>query len=316
VPVISVSGLSKSFGGLDAVSGLSFDVEEGEIYGLLGPNGAGKTTTVRMLACIISPSGGTAAVAGHDIRADPVAVRRSVGVLTESPSLYERLTAEENLTFFARAYGMTDDRKISGRVRELLQFFQLWDRRGEKSAVFSKGMKQKLAIARALVHDPPVIFLDEPTAGLDPEASKLIRDLITEMSQKERHTIMLCTHRLEDAEKVCSRVMVVNMGRRVVVGSPDEIRSEAAGKAKLEVVVANPSTALVEAASGVAGVSAGAIAENGRLIFELDDLNAATPLVVRALVESGARVLKVNTFLPSLEEAYLRLIKGGGGDSR
>lgn len=316
MPVISVSGLSKSFGGLDAVSGLSFDVEEGEIYGLLGPNGAGKTTTVRMLACIISPSGGTAAVAGHDIRADPVAVRRSVGVLTESPSLYERLTAEENLTFFARAYGMTDDRKISGRVRELLQFFQLWDRRGEKSAVFSKGMKQKLAIARALVHDPPVIFLDEPTAGLDPEASKLIRDLITEMSQKERHTIMLCTHRLEDAEKVCSRVMVVNMGRRVVVGSPDEIRSEAAGKAKLEVVVANPSTALVEAASGVAGVSAGAIAENGRLIFELDDLNAATPLVVRALVESGARVLKVNTFLPSLEEAYLRLIKGGGGDSR
>jgi len=316
VPVISVSGLSKSFGGLDAVSGLSFDVEEGEIYGLLGPNGAGKTTTVRMLACIISPSGGTAAVAGHDIRADPVAVRRSVGVLTESPSLYERLTAEENLTFFARAYGMTDDRKVSGRVKELLQFFQLWDRRGEKSAVFSKGMKQKLAIARALVHDPPVIFLDEPTAGLDPEASKLIRDLITEMSQKERHTIMLCTHRLEDAEKVCSRVMVVNMGRRVVVGSPDEIRSEVAGKAKLEVMVANPSTALVEAAASVAGVSAGAIAENGRLIFELDDLNAATPLVVRALVESGARVLTVNTFLPSLEEAYLRLIKGDGWDSR
>ncbi len=316
MPVISVSGLSKSFGGLDAVSGLSFDVEEGEIYGLLGPNGAGKTTTVRMLACIISPSGGTAAVAGHDIRADPVAVRRSVGVLTESPSLYERLTAEENLTFFARAYGMTDDRKVSGRVKELLQFFQLWDRRGEKSAVFSKGMKQKLAIARALVHDPPVIFLDEPTAGLDPEASKLIRDLITEMSQKERHTIMLCTHRLEDAEKVCSRVMVVNMGRRVVVGSPDEIRSEVAGKAKLEVMVANPSTALVEAAASVAGVSAGAIAENGRLIFELDDLNAATPLVVRALVESGARVLTVNTFLPSLEEAYLRLIKGDGWDSR
>ncbi len=311
MPAISVRSLSKSFGKFNAVDNLSFDVDEGEIYGLLGPNGAGKTTTVRMLACIISPSGGSASVCGHDIKADPVAVRRGVGILTENPSLYEKLSAEENLTFFAQAYGMRDEQKIKSRVKELLEFFQLWDRKGEKAAVFSKGMKQKLAIARALVHDPPVIFLDEPTAGLDPEAAKLIRDLVIEMSRKEKHTIMLCTHRLEDAEKVCSRVMIVNRGSQLVVGSPDELRANMAGKAKLEIRLANPSGALLEEASKVHGVR-GATAENGKMIIESDDLNAATPLVVKALVDSGARVLSVSSFLPSLEEAYLKLIKGGG----
>lgn len=307
---LSVRNLSKSFGKFCAVNDLSFDVGEGEIYGLLGPNGAGKTTTVRMLACIISPSGGSASVFGHDIRSDPVSVRRSVGILTENPSLYEKLSAEENLAFFAQAYGMNDEQKIRARVKELLEFFQLWDRRGEKAAVFSKGMKQKLAIARALVHDPPVIFLDEPTAGLDPEAAKLIRDLVIEMSQKERHTTVLCTHRLEDAEKVCSRVMVVNRGSQLVVGSPDELRAKMAGKAKLEIRLANPSDALLETASKVQGVS-GAAADNGKIVIESDDLNAATPLVVKALVDSGARVLSVSSFLPSLEEAYLKLVKGG-----
>ncbi|MDD1766534.1 MAG: ABC transporter ATP-binding protein [Candidatus Methanomethyliaceae archaeon] len=162
---IETRSLTKRFGASTAVDHLSFEVEEGEVFGLLGPNGAGKTTTIRMLACIVSPSGGSAKVAGYDIVKESLNVRKSVGILTENPNSYERLSAVENLEFFARAYGITDRSRVSERIKELLDFFQLWDRRNEKVATFSKGMKQKLAIARAIVHDPTILLLDEPTAG-------------------------------------------------------------------------------------------------------------------------------------------------------
>ncbi|MDD1776218.1 MAG: ABC transporter ATP-binding protein [Candidatus Methanomethylicus sp.] len=311
LPLIRTEQLSKQFGMFWAVNRLTLEVGEGETFGLLGPNGAGKTTTVRMLSCIISPSEGSALVAGHDITRDRVEVRRSVGILTENPSLYEKLTPVENLKFFAQAYGITNESKIRARTRELLEFFGLWDRRDDKVAFFSKGMKQKLAIARAIIHDPPVLFLDEPTAGLDPEAAKLIRDMVVELTSRERHTVMLCTHRLEDAEKVCNRVMIINRGASMVVGSPDELRVKMSGNPKLEVKLVEGSDRFADRVSSLAGIR-GVEQFNGKLLITADDISKATPLIVKVLVEEGGQVLGVNLLLPSLEDAYLKLIREGG----
>jgi len=237
VSIIQTKGIKKVFGLLTAVDHLSFEVREGEVFGLLGPNGAGKTTTIRMLACLISPSEGSAKVCGYDISRDSIKVRQIVGILTENPSLYERLTAYENMDFFAEAYGLSDVQEKQNRIRELLEFFKLWDRRNDKVAAFSKGMKQKLSIARALVHGPHVLFLDEPTSGLDPESAKVIRDLIERLSRREKRTILLCTHRLEDAEKLCNRVMIINRGKGVIAGTPDELRERIACQPALQVTL-------------------------------------------------------------------------------
>jgi ABC-2 type transport system ATP-binding protein len=166
---VVAEGLTRKFNSFTAVQNLSLEIEEGEVFGLLGPNGAGKTTTLRMLAALISPTEGSATVAGFDVRRYPSKVRQNVGILTENPSLYERLSAFENMDFFAEAYGVTDSIERHRRIREALEFLSLWNRRNDKVATFSKGMKQKLAIARTTVHKPKILFLDEPTAGLDPE---------------------------------------------------------------------------------------------------------------------------------------------------
>jgi len=292
------------------VDRLSFEVEEGEVFGILGPNGAGKTTTIRMLACIVSPSGGSAKVAGYDIVKESVNVRKSVGILTENPSLYERLSAVENLEFFAKAYGITDGQRVSERIKELLDFFQLWDRRNERVATFSKGMKQKLAIARAIVHDPPILLLDEPTAGLDPEASKLIRNLIERLGSLERHTVLLCTHRLEDAERLCDRVMIISRGASKVVGTTKELRNRMGGHPKLEVTLREVTREVVDKVRGIESVEGVEVDEgSARLLVAANDVEAVAPYVVRALVNAGAMVTGVSVFLPSLEEAYLKLVR-------
>jgi len=312
VSVIEVEGLTKSFGSLTAADHLSFEVEEGEVFGLLGPNGAGKTTTVRMLACLISPSEGSAKVGGYDIAQDSLKVREIVGILTENPSLYERLTAYENMDFFAEAYGLSDVSEKRNRIRELLQFFELWDRRNDKAATFSKGMKQKLAVARALVHKPPILFLDEPTSGLDPESSKEVRDLMERLSRREKHTILLCTHRLEDAEKLCSRVMIIDRGKSVIVGTPDELRDKIAGQPILEVTLKKLNQKIVEAVRELNHVLEVNVDDSAsKLIVTLDDVQSVTPDVVKNIVHAGGMVLSVNTLRPSLEEAYLKLVKEG-----
>ncbi len=309
---VETKSLTKQFGMSTAVDRLSFEVEEGEIFGLLGPNGAGKTTTIRMLACIVSPSGGSARVAGYDIMKEPVNVRKSVGILTENPNLYERLSAAENLEFFARAYGITDRRRVSERIKELLDFFQLWDRRNEKVATFSKGMKQKLSIARAIVHDPLILLLDEPTAGLDPEASKLIRDMIERIGSLERHTVLLCTHRLEDAEKLCNRVMIISIGSSKVVGTMEDLRNRMGGHPKLEVTLKEINREMVDKVRNLVLVEGVEVDERStRLLVTADDIQAVAPYVVKTLVGAGAMVMRVNVFLPSLEEAYLKLVREG-----
>jgi ABC-2 type transport system ATP-binding protein len=310
IPIVEANGLTKTFGSHTAVDHLNFRVEEGEVFGLLGPNGAGKTTTIRMLACLISPSEGSAKVAGHKIDENPLAVRQTVGILTENPSLYERLTAQENMDFFAEAYNLSEPQEKHRRIRKLLEFFDLWERRNDKVATFSKGMKQKLAIARALVHNPPVLFLDEPTAGLDPESSKEVRDLMEMLSRREKHTILLCTHHLEDAEKLCSRVMIISKGKSVVVGTPEELRNRIAGPPTVQINLRKLNSKIIEATKRVRHVRRVDVDESASILtVVLDDVSVGTPEVVKSIVDAGGLVLVVNVVRPSLEEAYLKLIK-------
>ncbi len=310
---IETEGLTKRFGSLTAVDRLSFKVEGGEIFGLLGPNGAGKTTTIRMLASLISPTEGYALVNGHDVVKESLRVREIVGILTENPSLYDRLTAHENMQFFAEAYGITDRVERNGRIRELLEFFDLWERRGDKAGTFSKGMKQKLAIARAIVHSPEILFLDEPTAGLDPSSSKDIRDLMEGLSRRENQTILLSTHRLEDADRLCSRVMIIKDGGSVIVGSPEELRRRMAGPPLLEIHLRKADERVVRSVESLGQVSAVSLdAEPGRMVISLSDVEEATPLVVRSVVQAGGMILSVNVVEPSLAEAYLKLVGGEG----
>lgn len=307
---IETTNITRRFDSFLAVDRLSFRVAEGEVFGILGPNGAGKTTTIRILACLISPSTGSATVAGHDIVSNAQRIREAVGILTENPSLYERLTAYENMNFFAEAYNLSNAQERKSRIKALLDFFDLWERKDDKVSKFSKGMKQKLAIARALVHDPPVLFLDEPTAGLDPEAAKGIRELVENLSKHEKHTIVLSTHHLEDAERLCSRVMIINRGRSVFVGTPDELRNSASHSPVLRITFAELNQNIVDTVSNLPGVKEVKIegSRNG-LLVTLNDADRLTPEVVRNAVQAGGMILSVNVLRPTLEEAYLKLVK-------
>jgi ABC-2 type transport system ATP-binding protein len=307
---VQAVGLSKRFGPIAAVSDLSFKVDAGEIFGILGPNGSGKTTTIRILSCLISPTEGQASVGGFDIRKDPMRVREAVGILTENPSLYERLSAYENMEFFAKAYGISDNDTRASRIKEVLEFFELWERRSDRVGTYSKGMKQKLAIARAIVHRPEVLFLDEPTSGLDPKASKDIRDLMGRLSRQEKHTILLCTHNLEDAEKLCSHVMIIDRGRTVVKGTTEELRRRIAGQPRLEIRLREIPDRVTRAVERVEYVKRVEVdKDSGRLLIELDDVEAQTPILVRSIVEEGGLVMSVRLLEPSLEEAYLKLVR-------
>lgn len=307
---IVAEGLTKRFNAIVAVDHVSFRIGEGEVFGLLGPNGAGKTTTIRMLACLIYPSEGSALVGGYSITREPNKVREIVGILTENPSLYERLTAYENLWFFAEAYGLSDLRERDGRIRELLEFFDLWERRNDKTGVFSRGMKQKLAIARALVHRPPIIFLDEPTAGLDPESSKEIRNLVSRLSRHEKCTILLCTHRLEDAEKLCNRVMIINRGKNIAIGTLEEL-SRLVGKPVLQIGLRSISQNIIDSLKALKEVKEVFVdPESCILTLNLDD-ESATPGIVKEVVHAGGLILSVNLVYPSLEEVYLKLVREG-----
>ena len=309
---INTENLTRTFGNLTAVDNLTLSIEKGEVFGFLGPNGAGKTTTIRMLACLIAPTKGNATVAGYDIRRDPLKVRQSVGILTENPSLYERLTAYENMDFFAQAYGVDDPSEREKRIRELLELFNLWERRNDKVAGFSKGMKQKLAITRATVHRPPVLFLDEPTAGLDPEAAKEIRDLMAELSQHEKCTILLSTHHLEDAEKLCRRVMIMNRGKCLLVGTPDEMRERISPRPTIQVGLVQVTPEIVSAVEANGYAEEVTVRQDeATLLITAKDARLATPEIVSAITAVKGQILSVNALRPSLEEAYLKLIKGG-----
>ena len=223
--VIFTRNLSRSFGEILAVDRLSLAIAPGEVFGLLGPNGAGKTTTIRMLAALLQPSSGEASIAGYQVGRDDQEIRRKIGLLPEAPGLYDGLTAEQNLAFYGAMYGVEE---ISQQIKRYLELLGLWNRRYEPVGTFSKGMRQKLAIARALLHEPEVLFLDEPTSSLDPQAARLVREFISDLKGKGR-TIILCTHNLEEADRLCDRVAVLN-GHLLALDSPRELRRRIFGR--------------------------------------------------------------------------------------
>jgi ABC-2 type transport system ATP-binding protein len=306
-PMIRMVDLGRAFGELWAVRGLNLDVHAGEVLGLLGPNGAGKTTTVRMLAALIGPTEGTAQLDGHDVVTDAEAVRSRVGVLTETPGLYEKLSATENLEFFGKLHGL-DERRRREAIERLLRLLGLWDRRSEPAGQFSKGMKQKLAIARALLHDPTVLFLDEPTSALDPESAFVVREAIADLRSAGR-TIVLATHNLDEADRLCDRIAFVR-GGFLRVDSPARLRGDL-GRFGVDVSLApdagSPAgTDLVGVARAVAGVT-DASARNGVLSVALVD-DGATPGLVRARVGAGAAIAEVRRKAATLEDVYFEVM--------
>jgi ABC-2 type transport system ATP-binding protein len=301
--------LTRNFNGFTAVDELSFKVDEGEIFGMLGPNGAGKTTTIRMLAAILAPTSGEVYVEGYNTRSESSKVREIVGVLTENPSLYDRLTPLENLEFFARAYGVEDSTARSTKIKELLEYFDLWERRDDRVFTFSKGMKQKLALARALVHDPRIVFLDEPTSGLDPKSSRDIRALMEKLSHKESQTILLGTHRLEDAQRLCNQVMIIDKGRCLTISSPGALMLQSTSAPTIKIRLVEVSDRLIEAIRKIKQVT-GVHSEGDEIVVVLEDASA-TPTLVKNIVNSGGIVLSVQPVESTLEDAYLKLVEAG-----
>jgi ABC-2 type transport system ATP-binding protein len=228
-PIIQASGLTKRFGKLVAVGGVTLEVEAGQVFGFLGPNGAGKTTTIRMLTGLVRPTSGSALVAGFDVSQEPREVKRRVGYLAETPYLYPKLTGREFLAFMGGLYEVPPN-VTRQRVEALLSLFELADKADELVETYSHGMRQKLALAGAMLHDPPVLFLDEPTSGLDPRSARLVKDLLVALVGRG-HTVFLSTHVLEIAEQLCHRVGIIDHGRVVATGTLDELRDQAQSEA-------------------------------------------------------------------------------------
>ncbi len=300
--MIKTENLTKRFNTTVAVDELNLQVNEGEVFGFLGPNGAGKTTTVRMLTSLIGPSSGSAVVNGYRLGEHDTEIRRSVGILTETPGMYDNLSAEYNLEIYANLYEVKDPK---GQVEKYLRMLGLWERRQDEAGTFSKGMKQKLAIARSLLHEPRILFLDEPTSALDPEASHLVREFIAELS-KEGRTIFLCTHNLDEADRLCDRIGVFKT-RLLVVDTPANLRSQLFGR-RVVFHLAQTSESLTAAVGALPFVREAKLVDN-KLLVNLDDPEAHNPEIIRVLVGAGADIQFVGELRHSLEDVYLQLVK-------
>jgi ABC-2 type transport system ATP-binding protein len=302
---IETQDLSRAFGGRTVVDRLTVAIPAGTVFGFLGPNGAGKTTTVRMLAALIAPTTGSAIVGGHALGTDNDAIRRSIGILTETPGLYDRISAWQNLMFFAQLYEVPE-KQAKMQVERYLRMLDLWERRDDKAGAFSKGMRQKLAIARAFLHEPSIVFLDEPTAGLDPEAARTVLDFVKEL-RAEGRTIFLTTHNLPEADEACDLIGIFK-GRLLRLDTPQKLRTGLFGHGTI-VQIANDAAAFVQTATALPFVQRAA-ARNGSLSVQLDDPDEQNPVLVQKLVEAGARIRTVGAIDHSLEEVYMELVGG------
>src|SRR5438552_8212235 len=302
--VLRTDRLTKRFDRLTAVEDLDLEVREGEVFGFIGPNGAGKTTTLRLLCALISPTSGRAEVAGFRLGAEDERIRASVGILTEQPGLYERQSAEQNLLFFAALFGLAPA-VARDQTERYLRLMGLWERRTEAVATFSRGMKQKMAIARAAIHEPRIIFLDEPTTGLDPDAAKTVREFIVQL-RGEGRTVFLCTHNLDEADRLCDRIAFFR--RKIIrIAAPDEFRAELYGRATEIRVLPSPRPEDLVRVKAVPGVRE-AYFENGSIIVTAAEPLRTNPLLVKALVDGGAEVAFVTERRAHLEDVYLKIV--------
>ena len=311
--MIRASNLTRRFGDFTAVNRIALDVPDGAILALLGPNGAGKTTTVRMLAGLIAPSEGEATVAGYDIRRQASAVRARVGLVTDVPGLYEQMTMPAYLDFFGAVYGVPRDLR-AWRIAELAAFFDLTDHQNERMAGFSKGMKQKVALARALLHEPLALFLDEPTSGLDPLAARAVRDLIVGLKRANR-SIILCTHDLGEAERLADQIAIISAGAIVRHDTPSALRAGSSAQIIVRVRLAAPLDGLdaavaANALAGLVGVTPLAAPNQPAnvLTYRTDDPDGANPAAIARLVAAGARIVAVTCEARALEDVYAEAV--------
>jgi ABC-2 type transport system ATP-binding protein len=303
--LIETTNLTKKFGGLTAVDGVTLRVEEGEVFGFLGPNGAGKTTTVRMLCCLISKTSGEARIGDYDVGkdSDSLNIRKLIGLVPDNVGLYDDLTAYENLDFYGKLYDCTEAQRKEN-IQKFLTLLGLWDKKDVAAGTFSKGMKQKLAIARALIHDPTVLFMDEPTANLDPESSKTVRDFILEL-KREKRTIFLNTHNLDEAQKICDRIGILNT-RLMAIGTPAELEGKVTvRRTVIQLEQVNDSVLAALRNLPVAGMSV----DGNKLTIDVKDPDKENAAIVGAIVLAGGNVQSVSVIGSSLEDAYLKLVK-------
>ncbi len=321
--ILIARDLRKTFGDFEAVKGISFSVLRGEIFSLLGPNGAGKTTTISMLSCLIEPTGGTAEIAGHAIPGDTLNVRRAIGVVPQEIALYDSLSARDNLAFWGRLYDMSG-KELDRRVDEVLEQVGLSDRAKDKIKTFSGGMKRRINIAAGLLHKPQLLFMDEPTVGIDPQSRRRILDMVREL-RDQGMTVLYTTHYMEEAEELSDRVGIIDQGRLIALGTQDELRQvvgeqetlrlHLATEAALAVAETNGGVApaadgTVDLFGGLPGVL-GAAAIDHQLIVNVADAGQALPAVVGRANQAGLQVRSIDIQEPNLEAVFLHLTGRG-----
>ena len=299
---IEVEDLTKRYGGLLAVDHVSFEVQQREIFGFLGPNGAGKTTTQRMLTTLLEPSGGTIRIHGHDLSRDAYPVKRQMGLVPEESNVYSELTAWDNLMFTARLYRVPRAER-SRRAQELLEAFGLWEKRGIKTETFSKGMRRRLSIAMAIIHRPRLLFLDEPTPGLEAQSTRTIRDLIRQMNA-DGTTVFLTTHQIEEANQLCDRVAIIDHGQIAAIDTPERLKAALRRVQSVEVALAPDAAAHGEPLAALPGVTTAVkIGDKWRLYAEAP--SSLLPQLLHYAEDNGLQVISLNTLGPSLEDVFL-----------
>jgi ABC-2 type transport system ATP-binding protein len=303
--MIDTENLTKRFGNLTAVDSVTFHVDEGEVFGFLGPNGAGKTTTVRMLCCLISKTNGVARIAGYEVgnEADSLKIRKIIGLVPDNVGLYEELSAYKNLDFYGRLYDCTEKQRKEN-IQRFLTMLGLWEKRDVAAGSFSKGMKQKLAIARALIHDPQVLFMDEPTANLDPESSKTVREFILDL-KKEKRTIFLNTHNLDEAQRICDKIAILNT-KLMAIGTTQELERSVSGRKtviQLEQVNDTILTALKKLPLGNIAV------DGNTLTIDVTDPEKENITISDVIFRAGGHIQSITVVGSTLEDAYLKLVR-------
>jgi ABC-2 type transport system ATP-binding protein len=306
--MIEARNLTKYFDDFRAVESASFNVPAGNVLALLGPNGAGKTTTVRMLTSILKPSSGTASVAGYDIVAQPDQVRASVGVLTEHHGLYLRTSGEEYLDFFGDIYGVPKDVRRK-RIKNLLERFGLADAGDRRIGGYSKGMRQKLALIRSMLHDPPVLLLDEPTSAMDPQSAKQVRDAIADLRQDNR-AIILCTHNLAEAEELADSIAIVRKGRIIALGNPEALKDQLLGAKEMEVRLAASHNGVGDTVSDLVTVVARG---ESSFRYRAENFDRANPILIKRLSDQNVPVISLTEVPRSIEAVYLRAVEEDEG---